>query len=123
MFYEGNDIEELLALIPFEEEPIVIVNSILSADDVIDMERFYGWIFEPKWYRTEIISWGPGAVSSRTTQHQRLIPPVGWLPETVPAPEPEPEVPVEDEPALEVPPDEEPTPDVPPEGDTDEHTS
>lgn len=98
MHYEGFDIEELRELVQHADEPVVIVNSILTADDVADPESFHGWIFEPEWYSTQVISWGPGAVSSRTTVHQRLVPPADWVPVPVPEPE-EPGAPAPSEPA------------------------
>lgn len=98
MLYEGFDIEELRELIQYEDEPVVIVNRILTDEHVADPESFHGWTFEAEWYSTQVISWGPGAVSSRTTVLQRLLPPADWVPLPIPEPE-EPGAPDPGEPA------------------------
>ncbi len=120
MWYEGTDVAELAELLRYESEPVIVGEAFLVQED---MEHMHGWILDPNWYKTEILSWGSGAVSSKTTRHQCLTPPVDWVPEEVPVPDPEPEVPVEGEPEPEVPPAEDPAPETPSEGDTDEHTS
>jgi len=86
MLYEGFDKEELRTLIQYLDEPVAIANRILTTEDIEDPEYFHGWIFEPEWYSTQVISWGPGAVSSNTSVLQRLVPPMGWVPAPVPEP-------------------------------------
>lgn len=94
MWYEGLDVLELSELLRYESEPVIVGEAFLVEDD---LEHLRGWILEPNWYKTEIISLGAGSVSSKTTKHQRLIPPTDWVPEV--RPEPEPEVPPEENPA------------------------
>lgn len=104
MWYEGLDVLELAELLRYETEPIVVGEAFLLEED---LELLHGWILEPNWYKTEIISWGSGSVSSKTTRHQRLVPPIDWVPDTHPEPEPEPE---SEEPSNEEPTPEEPVP-------------
>lgn len=107
MHYHGTDKQELADLVQYETEPVLIFNSILEPQDVEDMSFFHGWVFEPVWYLTEVLSWGPNSVSSRTTQHQRLVPPADWVP--VPRPEPVDPEPVDPEPTDPEPEDQDPS--------------
>lgn len=77
MWYEGLDVLELAELIRYESEPVIVGEAFLVEED---MEHMHGWVLDPNWYRTEILSWGAGAVASRTTKHQRLVPPADWVP-------------------------------------------
>jgi len=96
MWYEGLSVEELADLIRYESEAVVIKEAFLQEADV---ELLHGWTLEENWLYTEILSWGIGAVSSKTTKHQRVHPPLDWVPEVRPEPEPEPEEPTEEPPA------------------------
>ncbi|MNK98131.1 hypothetical protein D3C87_1184830 [compost metagenome] len=119
MDYHGDNLEELATELLYINEPVVITQGFLVTGDI---EKLHGWIFEPVWPFTQVLTWGPGSVSSQTFVYQRLLPPPDWEPQERPVPEPEPEEPVEGEsPVDEEPPAE--TPEVPPEGENDEHTS
>lgn len=84
MWYDGTDVQELADMIRYESEAVVVREAFLIESD---LELLHGWDLEQDWAYTEILSWGIGAVSSRTTKHQRLHPPEGWVAEERPAPE------------------------------------
>lgn len=90
MQYDGLDITELADLAFLAEEPIVVSQGFLVAED---MASIHNWILQSPWYDTQIVQWSPDAVSTRTIRSQRIAPPEGWVPGVVPEP------PVEETPA------------------------